>query len=190
MSQIVQTAPARTIDRKRRERIIDATLKLIAEEGVRSLSHRRVARAAGVPPSAPYYYFKTIDDLLEQAYTEAMARSVQAFEEITTSLDRGEDLAVVLAEWIGDRARDEAGTLSNELLVTVGSSANLQAIGLQWDLSMQRVLARYVDQTTASVLVALLTGLQERFYYSNPPISVEELTAVLRRTIDGPFGMD
>lgn len=187
MSTSVKTAPPRTIDRQRRQRIIDATLQLIAEEGVRSLSHRRVARAAGVPPSAPYYYFKTIDDLLEQAYTEAMDRAEQSIEQITEALDRGEELAAVLAKWLDGRMHQRnVGALSNELLVIVGNSTRLQELGNQWDLNWQRVLSRHVDEATASMLVAVLGGLSQRYVYSNPPMTIEDLTVVLRRAIDGP----
>lgn len=187
MSQLVKTAPARTVDRNRRHLIIDATLKLIAEEGVRSLSHRRVARAAGVPPSAPYYYFKTIDELLEQAYVEAMSRSEQALDEIHSAVDRGEDLATALALFSEKRARDHLkGRLSQELLAVVADSTRLQELGLQWDLKWRRALERYVDDATASMLVVVLMGLSDRGRYCNPPISIEELTATISRAIDGP----
>jgi DNA-binding transcriptional regulator YbjK len=56
----------------RRQLIIDATLEMIGERGVRGTSHRRVAKAAGVPLSTTSYYFGTLDNLLEEAFTNAI----------------------------------------------------------------------------------------------------------------------
>ncbi|ADD45348.1 TetR/AcrR family transcriptional regulator [Stackebrandtia nassauensis] len=40
-----------------RQELLDASLRLIAEEGVGAVSLRRVAREAGVSPGAPYHHF-------------------------------------------------------------------------------------------------------------------------------------
>ena len=52
----------------RREKILDATLALIAEGGVDSVSHRRVAEAARVPLGSTTYYFESREHLLREAF--------------------------------------------------------------------------------------------------------------------------
>jgi AcrR family transcriptional regulator len=47
-----------------RERIIQASLELIAEQGLGTLSMREVARRAGVSHQAPYYYFADREAIL------------------------------------------------------------------------------------------------------------------------------
>lgn len=47
-----------------RRAIIDATLDLIAEKGVKALTVREVARRAGVSHAAPYRHFSDKEDLL------------------------------------------------------------------------------------------------------------------------------
>ncbi|WP_439662269.1 TetR/AcrR family transcriptional regulator [Lentzea sp. HUAS TT2] len=49
---------------KKRRAIVEATLRVIEREGVAGVTHRSVAREAGVPTTAPTYYYATLDDLL------------------------------------------------------------------------------------------------------------------------------
>jgi DNA-binding transcriptional regulator YbjK len=54
---------------KTRGRILDATLELIAEHGLRNVTHRAVAKQADVQLSLTTYYFKDIQELIQQAFT-------------------------------------------------------------------------------------------------------------------------
>lgn len=52
----------------RRQAILEATLRVIVREGVRGVRHRAVAAEADVPLSATTYYFKDIQDLLNDSF--------------------------------------------------------------------------------------------------------------------------
>lgn len=54
--------------RQRRQQILEATLRLIARDGVRAVRHRAIASEAGVPLAATTYYFADLGDLLQQAF--------------------------------------------------------------------------------------------------------------------------
>jgi hypothetical protein len=54
---------------RRKEELIEATLQVVAREGVAGVSHRAVAREAGLPATAAAYHFASIDDLLTAALT-------------------------------------------------------------------------------------------------------------------------
>lgn len=51
-----------------KRKILNATLNLIADEGLSSLSHRNIAKAAGVQLAMTTYYFQTFDNLLLSAF--------------------------------------------------------------------------------------------------------------------------
>ncbi|HWS35257.1 MAG TPA: TetR family transcriptional regulator [Actinoplanes sp.] len=55
-------------DPLRKQRILDATLAVIAEHGVHRTTHRRIADAAGVPLGSLTYHFESLDVILEQAF--------------------------------------------------------------------------------------------------------------------------
>ncbi|VXB73294.1 conserved hypothetical protein [Aeromicrobium sp. 9AM] len=56
----------------RRAEILNATVDLIYESGIAGVTHRAVAKRAGVTPSAPSYFFPSIDDLIVEAFRTIM----------------------------------------------------------------------------------------------------------------------
>ena len=52
---------------RRRQAILEAALRVIAERGVANTTHRAVAVEAGVPLASTTYYFASLDELLEEA---------------------------------------------------------------------------------------------------------------------------
>jgi DNA-binding transcriptional regulator YbjK len=72
--QIPAAAPAGPPE-GRRILILEATLRLIAEGGVDSVTHRRVAKAAGVSLSATTYYFDSREHLLREAFRHCIERA-------------------------------------------------------------------------------------------------------------------
>jgi AcrR family transcriptional regulator len=65
--------------------ILDATAKLIREEGYAAVSSRRVAARAGLKPSLVHYYFPTTDDLLIEVSRQGAAESDRMIEEALAS---------------------------------------------------------------------------------------------------------
>jgi AcrR family transcriptional regulator len=62
-------------------RILDASLALIAEQGVRAVSFREVARRAGVSHQAPYHHFKNHHGILQAIAREGFAALTAAMRE-------------------------------------------------------------------------------------------------------------
>ena len=56
--------PQQQRGRERRDSIINAAAEIAADEGFSAISHRSVARRAGVPLGSTTYYFGSLDDLL------------------------------------------------------------------------------------------------------------------------------
>ncbi|MDE8650125.1 TetR/AcrR family transcriptional regulator [Novosphingobium album (ex Liu et al. 2023)] len=67
--------------------ILEATEKLIREEGYAAVSSRRVAARAGLKPSLVHYYFPTTDDLLIEVSRRGAAESDRMIEEAFASDD-------------------------------------------------------------------------------------------------------
>ena len=60
---------------QRRQLILDAAMRIVVRDGVRGVRHRAVAAEAGVPLSATTYYFKDIDDLINDTFAQYVERS-------------------------------------------------------------------------------------------------------------------
>ncbi|MDJ0712097.1 MAG: TetR family transcriptional regulator [Woeseiaceae bacterium] len=57
-----------------RRKILDATLNVIAREGVRGTTHRAIAREAAVQLSLTTYYFRDLNELISLAFRTFMDR--------------------------------------------------------------------------------------------------------------------
>ena len=82
----------------RRDSLLSAALHIIEVEGPAAVTHRSVAKEAGVPLAAATYYFASIDDLLVSAMKVATHQQTELF----TTLSAG-DIAAFAAElwsWI------------------------------------------------------------------------------------------
>ena len=55
-----------------RKKILDATLRVIAREGVRGATHRAIAREAAVQLSLTTYYFRDLNELISLAFQSLM----------------------------------------------------------------------------------------------------------------------
>ena len=53
--------------RQRRDELLAAAIELFAEGGSRAVTHRAVARRAGLPSATTTYYFASIEELLREA---------------------------------------------------------------------------------------------------------------------------
>ena len=60
---------------QRRQQILDAAMRIVVRDGIRGVRHRAVAAEAAVPLSATTYYFKDIDDLLNDTFAQYVERS-------------------------------------------------------------------------------------------------------------------
>jgi DNA-binding transcriptional regulator YbjK len=75
---------------KRRREILDATLRVIARQGVARVTHRAVAAEGGVPLAATTYYFASKTELLIEACRHHVERQTKLVEGIEAELGHGD----------------------------------------------------------------------------------------------------
>ena len=69
-------APRQDRSRQRREALLRAAIELLGETGVKSVTHRAVAERAGVPLASTTYYFRSVNELVEEALKLHVAERV------------------------------------------------------------------------------------------------------------------
>jgi TetR/AcrR family transcriptional regulator, regulator of biofilm formation and stress response len=92
----------------RRQPILRATLELIGERGPDAVTHRAVARRAGLPPAATTYWFESRDQLLQEALRLVAREETARLEKLVLDLAPRE---LDVLEW----ARAVAGMLTAHL---------------------------------------------------------------------------
>ncbi|WP_338898952.1 TetR family transcriptional regulator [Streptomyces sp. TG1A-60] len=176
---------ARRHDPERRQRIIDAAIRVVGRRGIAGLSHRTVAAEADVPLGSTTYHFKTLDDLTVAALRQAndgFAKSVAARDALR---DPGTDLAAELAalgsEWLaGDRTGVE---VEYELYLAALRRPALRPVADEWGRGFADCLARRTDAVTARALVALIDGICLQVLLTGAPYDEEYAREVLARII-------
>ena len=140
-------------DHDRRSTILDATLRLIATDGVDAITHRRVAAAAGVPLGSTTYYF----DSREQLLREAFRRYLEQIRALQTRVARAirpttvAGLVDVLVELTQREFEDEQMVLAEyELTLFAARDAEIAEALHEWDASMIGGLARSFETLGAA----------------------------------------
>lgn len=171
---------------RRRRAIVDATLRVIAREGVAGISHRGVAREAAVPPAAIAYYFSGIDDLLVATLLESVDTLVGELESLRERARGSGDLPTVVAQslvrMLGEHR--ERTTVEYELYLLAARRSALRPAARRWI----EVAAGYIpgrgDPVAVRALLAAVDGLLVQGLIADEPPSVEELEPVLRLLLD------
>ncbi|AJP01464.1 TetR family transcriptional regulator [Streptomyces cyaneogriseus subsp. noncyanogenus] len=172
-------------DPDRRQRIIDAALRVVAEKGIAGLSHRSVAAEADVPLGSTTYHFRTLDDLLVAALRQAdegFAAVIAAHPALADPrADLAGELARVLGEWLGgDRTGVE---LEYELYLAALRRPALRPVAAAWAEGVAERLARRTDPVTARALVALMDGICLQVLLTGAPYDEAYAREALARVV-------
>ncbi len=189
--------PAREPAEDRRSTILDATLRLIATDGVDSITHRRVATAANVPLGSTTYYFESREQLLREAFrlylTRIWALQTQLLKKCR--IESAADLVDYLVALTKRTFEDEAMMLAEYELTLFAARDSEVADALQeWDATMIAELARALEPLgcarpfdAAKTLLHMMRG-HELDSLSRHDVDTEDLRRRLRVVITALVG--
>jgi DNA-binding transcriptional regulator YbjK len=160
----------------RREALLDAVLRIVAREGVAAVTHRAVAREAGVTHRLTTYYFRTKQQMLLEAFRHLAARSLarteRAAKGVASARDRKAAIeaaidAVTDATLGGLRATSGGPAAEFSLVLEIPREPALARDYAAWQEQVEAILrehARALDSddpdADARIIIALLRGLQ------------------------------
>lgn len=180
------TQHSRRNDPARRQRIIDATLVVIADHGTAATTHRRIATAAQVPLGSVTYYFATLEDLLTAAFLQLAAESSNAFRaRLDAATDRVAACSAVI-DIIANQVWSEPRTLllSYELYAFAARRPPVSAVMQRWIDSSREALGRFFDPLTARALDALIEGIGIHNSINRAPLGRDAVRIIVERIAD------
>ncbi|HZG89624.1 MAG TPA: TetR family transcriptional regulator [Pseudonocardia sp.] len=139
---------------RRRRALLDAALRVIGRDGLAAVSQRAVAVAAGLPASAVYYYFATIDELVVAVLVDTNDRLLAEL----AALPAG---PAALATWTVDctRRHPEEVRAELELWVLGTRRPDLRGELDRWDAGLRAAAARLTaDPVAVDAVVAAVNG--------------------------------
>ncbi|MFV2177157.1 TetR/AcrR family transcriptional regulator [Actinomadura sp. LOL_016] len=143
---------------RRRAEIIEATLAIVRRDGATGVTHRAVAREAGITTSLTLYYFATLDDLLVAALTSVTDAYTERIRSLHDAADPLGGLAVLIAESAGSgRGRALA---ERELSTLAARRPALRPAARRWrDHVAELARTRTDAPDVVEAFVALTDGL-------------------------------
>ncbi|MER5782899.1 TetR family transcriptional regulator C-terminal domain-containing protein [Streptomyces mobaraensis] len=178
----------RRYDPDRRDRIVEAAVRVVAARGLGALGHRAVAAEADVPLGSTTYHFATLDDLLVEAVRRTARKWLDDFAAWERDLPPDAPLADAVADLVvdapaGDRSRLE---LEYELYAAALRRPAVRPVAAESVEEMAAVLGRRTpDAATARALVALLDGLLLQCLVTGRPFDRAEVREAVARLVGG-----
>jgi TetR/AcrR family transcriptional regulator, regulator of biofilm formation and stress response len=185
----------------RRAELLEAAIHLIGEHGLDAVTHRAVAAAAGVPAASTSYYFRSKDELIDEALRTLATREIVRLRERRAALGAAgaadlEATTAALSAWIEEQITPEgrvAMLAQYQLQLEAARRPEAREILAAWkegtddlaETAMRSLGAR--DVTTAGILlVCAIDGLRLRLMASgHAPLAGAELRAVVRALLAG-----
>jgi DNA-binding transcriptional regulator YbjK len=176
---------------ERRQALLEATLKIIEDEGLEGVTHRRVADAAGVPLAATTYYFSSKEDLMQAAMETLIARETANLKAIGDLVVQARDLSVeegveAVIAWQSELLRNHRNQrfAELELYLRVARTAPRPTDLPDWPHAFHEVAATLLDsmgvenaEREANAVVALIHGLVLHGLISKDPDYIDHVFA-------------
>lgn len=170
-----------------RARILDGAIQVLAEAGVPGLTHRAVARAAGVSLAATTYHFETKAAIIEEASRTLLDAYLAAFRQMEARIRAGGETRIATLDDLVDRivlnalGRDRVRSLAwCELILHGGRSAAGRAMAQLWYESLDQIwhrIALLLDSAAsrgeASAAIDLVVGTT----FCLQPLALDPTTA-------------
>jgi AcrR family transcriptional regulator len=161
---------------KNRLRLVDATERLLCEEGYAAISARRVAEEAGLKLPLVYYYFRTMDDLILEVVRKNSARRLKHFVQALASPEP------LRAIWKVNR--DHSSAISaTELIALANHRESIRTEVVAAAREFRSLQIEAVDRLLAD------KGIDRETY---PPAGIVAIVAALTRAMaqDTALGVD
>lgn len=178
---------SRTRSEQRRRLILEAALRIVVREGVRGIRHRAIAKEANVPLAATTYYFKDIEELINDTFTLYAEQALEVVNQFSMRLQEpasGDDgrsftdllsSSDLMAEVVADKMTDyviEQITKHRDSLIAE------QAFRYEAILSPR---LRILGRAHKDILVEKLTELLNLLRSPNPLVDAKIIIAILHR---------
>jgi DNA-binding transcriptional regulator YbjK len=185
----------------RRAELLEAAIHLIGEHGLDAVSLRAVAAEAGVPAASTSYYFRSKDDLIDEALRTLAEREIERLRERRVALGAAgatdlEATTAALSAWIEEQLTPVgrvAMLAQYQLQLEAARRPEAREILAAWkagtddlaETAMRALGARDVP-TAGILLVCAIDGLRLRLMASgHAPLAGAELRAVVRALLSG-----
>lgn len=177
---------------RRRRAIIDAARRVVARDGLAAVSHRNIAREAGIPPASIAYYFASIDDLLVATLLDSVEALVSEMDRVRRDVGARAAWPRALAELLASMVREhrERTIAEYELYLLAARRPALRPAARRW-IEVTAGLcgdADGMDAAAVRAFVSAIDGLLIQALIAEEPPAAAELEPCLRSLMEHSAG--
>jgi TetR/AcrR family transcriptional regulator, regulator of biofilm formation and stress response len=145
-------------DPQRKDKIARAALDLLAEGGLRAVTHRTIASRAGVPLGSVTYYYATLDDVFVAAF-ELMQQEIDARFDLPAAPTQAVARAQIVDSICGSsRASAREVVLYREMYAYGSRSERVAELVRRFEQRWIASLTTHFPEPAARALDALMEG--------------------------------
>lgn len=166
---------------RRRQQLIDAALRVAERDGVAAITHRAIAKEAGIAATAGTYYFPTVDDLLSAVITAGLE---QWSEQVTARLKTTPTVRA-FAEYAEQSMRQDRDRMiaEYELYLLAARRPELRPAATRWVEVLREILGRWSsDENALTATLAVIDGLFIQAALGTP-LSADVVERVMNHTL-------
>jgi DNA-binding transcriptional regulator YbjK len=157
----------------KKKAIIGAVIQIIGSKGVSAVTHRAVAKYAGVSLAATTYYFKSRDEMIEMAFIALIRDGIKTFNKLIEELKGSKsDTNVIFAKYldrvIGEKSVDRINYIAMlELFIESSRNDKYRNIINKYSkvhVNLLKMLLKkeYQDPYSIFIVQSLMQGLMSR----------------------------
>ncbi|MCG2622598.1 TetR family transcriptional regulator [Arthrobacter sp. I2-34] len=168
-----------------RTALLEAVLKVAAAHGVRGVTHRRVASAAGISLGSTSYHFASLDDMLLEAFRYFAERESGKYSRLFESAESMEDLIEAALAVVRVQHSDVTGaTLLYELYAQGVRDPRYRSIVQQWSRSATAQVERLCAHEVAVRFEVIWEGLTFQRLLGDSSLSDRQARDFLRTALN------
>jgi DNA-binding transcriptional regulator YbjK len=160
--------------------LMTATLQVITETGVKSVTHRKVCAAANLSLGTVNYHYADLNELLLDAFSCHVDEVSAKYEDSFPNVHDDDDLADAVLRLVSALSTDtESAILMWELYAEAGRDKTYRRLVRRWSKRAKSGVERFCAPTTATALEALWDGAVMQRILGAVHLSDEELRDVV-----------
>jgi TetR/AcrR family transcriptional regulator, regulator of biofilm formation and stress response len=180
-----------------RAAIIEATIRLIGRDGVDGVTHRAVAKEAGVSLSSTTYHYASKDEIVSEALRRVAALEIERVGRDAERLAEGHadvaSIARALARWLAEQLEGPSllqVRAGYHLQLEAGKRPELREINHEWAVAVQGLAERVLraagsprPRVDARILVNAIDGLRLEAVTAPQPGLPQRVGPVIERLL-------
>lgn len=168
----------------RRRAILEAAAEIIVTQGSSALTHRAVAKLAGVSLGSTTQYFSSIDELRELALTDLAQEIEHALESVEANITDADSIPETLARDTYEFLLDPRAVRADSALMSNGMvNPDLRPLALLWNDRLIDILSAHIDTERATAIALYLDGALMHAGLHSHPVSETSLRSAIRALI-------